>query len=391
MFKKHKLLFYFFSFAFLITFSFILSNFAFAAELNVDYPALSTGANITSQTLVPAYFKYVFDFAMFVGFFAVFLSLVFAGVLYLLSPAVPSAIVMARDRVSGAISGLIILTTIYLIVTTINPALSVFKTTDLKALPPPSSGPPPQAGVYLYNETGCPVLSSGRWDYSFFSTISAPNLGSPAKQIKSAKIVQNETSSIYYIGILYENPKFWGKCKYINPNISCEPNIEPFASSVSVYEYNHKPRAGSITFYRKPFFDPSGGSYQISGSATKGIYKIKLKELIFNNVPEEEQVCIKWDIRGACMEKKPQDLSEKNIASIKIDGDYLVVLVYFDKEKPDPEYGPWTSCQSFGTFGDEDKEGPREIKWENIRNLNSGNLPNYMFIIPIKNKKISGA
>lgn len=386
MLKKYKSLFYFFSFAFLIILLFVFSKFSFAAELNVEYPALSTGANITSQTPVPEYLKYVFNFAMFLGFFTAFLSLVFAGVLYLLSPAVPNALVIARDRVSGIISGLIILATVYLVITTINPALSIFKTTKLKPLPPPNPTNR-QAGVYLYNETGCPVPKDNIPSHSFFSTTSSPSLEHSSKQIKSAEIVHDWQYNVHYIGILYENPKFWGKCKYIDPNKSCEDNMDPFASSISIHEYNYNPSKGSVIFYRKPFFDDSGGLYKIPGSETNGIYIKELKKLTFKNVPEEEKECVRWDNKGVCIEKKPQSLSEENIASIKIDGNYLVLLVYFDKEKPDPKYGPWSSCQAFGTFRDEDKEGPREIKWENIRNLNSGDLPNYVLIFPIKNKK----
>ncbi|MBI3337426.1 MAG: hypothetical protein HY005_02260 [Candidatus Staskawiczbacteria bacterium] len=386
MLKRHKLLFYFLSFTFFTIFSFIFFDFSFAAELNVEYPALSTGANINSQTPITEYLKYVFDFAVFFGFFTVFLSLVFAGVLYLLSPAIPSALEKAKDRISGAISGLIIIVTVYLIITTINPALSIFKTTDLKTLPP-QSPVPRQAGVYLYNEANCPVFKNNIPNHSFFSSTSSFDLERSSKQIQSAEIVHDWQYNEHYIGILFENPKFWGKCKYIDPNKNCENNIEPFASSISIYKYNYSPKSGGVTFYRKPFFDHSGGSYQVQGPNTGGIYIKELKKLTFENVPEKEKKCVKWDNKGICTKKETQDLSGENIASIKIDGDYLVLLVYFDKEKPDPDYGPWTSCQVFGVFGDKDKEGPREIKWENLRNLNSGDLPNYVLIFPIENKK----
>ena len=383
--KKYNFLFYFFSFLWLIAMFFSISDFSFAAELNISYPTLSTGDTITSQTSVPGYFKYVFNFGIFIGFFAVFLSLVWAGVLYLMSPAKPDLLASAKDRVSSSISGLLILVTAYLIIVTINPALSVFKTTELKELPPPNPIPK-QPGVYLYNRSDCPVFENGSENYSFFDTTSAPDLGSSAKQISSAKIIHDWQYSVHYISILFENPKFWGMCKYIDPNKECEDNIPQFASSASIYEYNYTPNSGSITFYRKPFFDDSGGFFMVPGQETENIYIRELKELTFEEVPKKEQECTKWDEKGFCINKKPQNLSERNISSIKIDGDYLVLLVYFDKEKPDPDYGPWSSCQAFGTYGDKDKDGPREIKWENIRNLNSKNLPNYVIIFPIKNK-----
>lgn len=358
-----------------------------AVELNVDYPAKF---NITGQTEMPEYLKFIFDTAMFIGFFAVFLTLVFAGILYLLSPAVPNALAIAKDRVSGAISGLLILATVYLIITTISPALSIFKTTGLKEIPPPES-PPPPPGVYFYEVTDCSEASSSNPFLTLFPNISSlPTLEGLNKNLRSAKIVHDWQNSVHYIGILYENFKYWGKCQYIDPNADCDDNIAPFASSISIFEYNYRPNSGGVTFYRKPFFDNSGGSYKIPGSATSEIFRSDLKKLTFENVPEEEQKCVYWDEKGACTKKEPQDLSEGNIASIKIDGDYLVLLFYFDKDYPEPnatKNGPWASCQAFGTFGDEDKEGPREIKWENIRNLNSGSLPNRVLIFPIENKK----
>lgn len=368
----------------LILFICLPTNKTLAVELNVAYPEKF---NITGQTEIPEYLKFIFDFAMFIGFSAVFLSLVFAGILYLLSPAIPNAKGIARDRISGAISGLLILATVYLIATTINPALSIFKTTDLKKIPPPEA-PPPPPGVYFYEVTDCSMASSSAPFLGFFPNISRlPTLKGLNKNLRSAKIVHDKQNSIHYIGILYENFKYWGKCQYIDPNIPCHTNIEPFASSVSIFEYNYYPQEGGVTFYRKPFFDSSGGSYKVPPSAMqKNIYIKELKELTFENVPEEEKKCAWWNEKGVCEKKEPQNLSGDNIASIKIEGDYLVLLVYFDREKPDPKYGPWSFCQAFGTEGDEDKDGPREIKWENIRNLNSGDSPNFMVIFPIENK-----
>ena len=388
--KKQKILFCRLFTIFLFSLIFFISlpiSKTLAVELNVDYPAKF---NITGQTEMPEYLKFIFDFAMFIGFSAVFLTLVFAGVLYLLSPAIPNALAIARDRVSGAISGLLILATVYLIITTINPALSIFKTTDLKKVPPPEAQPAP-AGIYFYEVTDCSMSSSSNPFLTLFPNISSlPSLEGLNKKLRSAKIVHDWQNDIHYIGILYENFKYWGKCQYIDPNLPCQKNIDPFASSISIFEYNYHPNSGGVTFYRKPFFDSSGGSYQVTGSATSEIFNRELKELKFENVPEEEQKCVYWDKKGACTKKEPQNLSAENIASIKIEGDYLVLLLYFDRDYPEPnatENGPWASCQAFGTFGDEDKEGPREIKWENIRNLNSGNLPNWVLIFPIENKK----
>lgn len=114
-------------------------NICHAAELEVKYPTLPGGSTISGEPKLPEYLKYVFDFGMFIGFSCVFFSLIFGGVLYILSTATPQTKAVAMDWVSGAISGLVILLTCYLIVTTINPQLRFFRTEPSKDFPVPTS------------------------------------------------------------------------------------------------------------------------------------------------------------------------------------------------------------------------------------------------------------
>jgi hypothetical protein len=175
--------------------------------------------------------------------------------------------------------------------------------------------------------------------------------------------------------------------------------VEPFASSASVYTYNFNPDGDGVYFFRKSCFENQastslqflidkckenrGGWYKVENSEIKGIYIKKLEDLIFNNVPEEEQVCTKYDKNETCVEKTPQSLGGENISSMIIKGDYLVLLVYFDSQ--DKPLGPWTSCQEFPTPENTNKVGPQQIKWENIRNK-KGVIPNYLMIIPTKGR-----
>jgi len=373
---------------------FFVSNFALALE--VEYPTLSTGANITSNTPLPEYLKYVFDFGMFVGFFAVFLSFVFAGVLYLLSPAVPNAVGIAKDRVTGAITGLLILVTVYLIITTINPQLKFFGLNELDALPPPTN-PEKQAGVYLYNQRDCnpPVPESP-------NTASIPDLGPLKNRVNAVDIVNRPNE--YYIAILYESPNFWGKCQYINPNRQCI-QVDPFASSASIYRYDPTPDndEGKITFYRKSFYNSEGGWRVVSNDEIKStldrgkFYNVNLSEFKFTDnsavsrdnpdgctVPEKERDCVQWDNQGVCIKRQCPSLAGENISSIEIKGNYVVMLLYFDES--DAQGGPWSFCQEFSTKADINKDGPEQIKWENVRNISTGMLPNWMIIFPVEQK-----
>ena len=358
--------------------------------LEVNYPQLITGASIGINTQLPEYLKYIFDFGMFLGFFSVFISFIWAGALYLLSPAMPDALANAKDRVSGAISGLLILATFYLIMTTINPDLVILKLNKLDAVPP---APDPQtpAGVYFYNPSDCSGDSSVK-------TSSVPDLGDLKNRINSVNIAQHPGENLYYVAILYDEINYSGMCKYINPVSGCQSSAEgitPFADSASVHQFDHSPNGDGVYFYRKSYFNSDGGVLKIANSDIQNsnsagkIYVVKLENLEFKDysggctVPEAEQDCADWDEKGNCAQKKCPNLSGENITSIKIKGNYLVLLVYFDETK-DGEYGPWTFCQAFPTKDDVTKNGPNQIKWESIRN--TGRLPNYMVIIPVKQK-----
>jgi len=99
------------------------------------------------------------------------------------------------------------------------------------------------------------------------------------------------------------------------------------------------------------------------------------------DVPKEEQDCVKYDKNGLCEQRGEPPLNGENITSVKIAGDYLVLFVYF--AQGDSPNGPWTSCQSFPIAIDVNNDGPRQMKWQNIRNY-KGFVPNYVVIIPIQ-------
>ncbi|MEK7658339.1 MAG: hypothetical protein AAB352_00555 [Patescibacteria group bacterium] len=381
--KIKKIFIVFFGFLFLIVgFFYFTPSKIFASALEVNYPVLATGESLGPTSSLPEYFIYIYKAGIFLGFFSVFISLVIAGVLYLLSPISPDALSMAKDRISGAITGLIILSTLYLIITTINPQLSFFNFTGLGKAPEP---PPEkkQAGVYFYNSEDC----SGKVSPL---TSSARDLG----ELKNAKSISIEKDSANaYVSVLYDIFNFQGKCQYIDPNVKCN-TLPGIFNSASIYNYDYSPNGDGVYFYRKSFFNKNGGYYKVPNQNIKnsasGIYIESLENLQFsgNNsggctVPEEEQDCIKWEKNGICKEKKCPALAGENISSIEIKGNYFVLLVYFSPT--DKAYGPWTYCQAFPTLDDINKNGPKQIKWDFIRN-SGGVIPNYMVIIPVSNK-----
>ena len=386
-----------------------------AIGLEVQYPTIS-GQDINTDTnlTTPKYLKYLFDAGMFLGFFAVFISLAIAGAMYFLSPIKADLLTSAKDRIAGAISGLLILLLTYLIITTINPQLKIFNSTPLPQVPstacnderqcvPDGTGTPCVSnndclppGVYFYKPASCDDVKTQP------EGVSIPNLKQLKNQIHGVKIVQGYNNPNPFVSIIYENPNFWGKCQYINPNVGdCQP-VEPFANSASIYRYDRNPNGDGVYFFRKSCFNSteqesydldglvkyckenSGGWQKVSNEDIKGsgdtLYVGTLAELKFEDVPEEEKLCTKYSKSQKCDERTPQNLGGENISSILIKGSYVVMFVYTNLE--DTPEGPWTSCQEFPVSKDVNKIGPQQIKWQNIRN-SKGVVPTYVVIFPI--------
>ncbi|OGZ78422.1 MAG: hypothetical protein A2358_02620 [Candidatus Staskawiczbacteria bacterium RIFOXYB1_FULL_37_44] len=347
--------------------------------LEVAYPTIA-GQTLTQAAELPQYVLYLFNAGMFVGFFAVFISLIWAGVLYFLSPAKADLRADAKDMVGGAISGLLILALTYLILTTINPQLKFLNFNKLPEAPPPPEQKKP-GGVYFYKEAGCADENAQA------NTSDIADLGDALKnQIKAVGIIQNPENQTYYIPILYDAINLQGKCQYLNPNQSCH-SVDSFALSASILRYNQNPNGDGVYFYRKSYFEEKGGSFKVSNSEIGGAYPYafvkRLEDLKFQNVPKEEQDCGSYDKNGECVEdsRTAPALSGENISSVKIKGSYVVLFLYL--APGETSTGPWTYCQAFPTVNDINKIGPVQIKWENARN-HENYVPNYVVIIPIK-------
>jgi len=386
---------------------FLFTNFCNGAGLEVNYPEIK-GYTPTSDTQLPQYLKYIFDFGMFLGFFTVFISLTWAGVLYLFSPANPASLGNAKDRASGAISGLLILATLYLLITTINPELKFFKLNPLEAIPQPPE-PTQPVGVYLYKSNDC----SGK---ALFLTTSSKDLGlSYNNQVNSMSIINDPKQDIYHVAILFDTNNNRGRCMYM-VKTGCQPIDQNHAynfgvTSASVYRYEFSPSGNGVWLYGK------GGYCKVDNSKINGIFSSKLDSLYFTKLSDCAQdshrcgeknfkcttggqncVCKQWAGDGTCVctsydgngncsgteERYCPNLAGENVSGIKLDGNYVTVLVYLGPQDPEGT-GPWTDCQVYPTPDDVNKVGGI-IKWDAIRNNNYGRLPNWMFILPVKQK-----
>lgn len=129
--KKIKLIILFFLIFVFSLFSLVLAQ--GDRELEVEYPEISGIKPETVATGLPEYVKYIFNFTLLAFGLLVLGLLVRGGINYLIAVGQPAKLREAKDQMVGALLGLIILLSSYLIFATINPQLTILK---LPFLPP---------------------------------------------------------------------------------------------------------------------------------------------------------------------------------------------------------------------------------------------------------------
>ena len=131
----------------IISISFAFSTFAQGRELEIEYPEVRGEKPEETTIQVPNYVKYIFNFAIWISGVIALGTLIYGGFKWFTSAGSPERIQDAKDQISAAILGLVILFGSYLILISINPNLVVFK---LKRLRPIISELP--AGILVCKE-----------------------------------------------------------------------------------------------------------------------------------------------------------------------------------------------------------------------------------------------
>lgn len=121
--------------------------------LEVTYPTIPGAPNINTKVVsMPAYILYWFYFAIYVSGILGLGMMIYGGLLYLTSAGSPARMADAKDKMTNAVIGIVIILASYIILNTINPELVVFKTpgeTELQNLGFSLSG------IYIYDKEGC--------------------------------------------------------------------------------------------------------------------------------------------------------------------------------------------------------------------------------------------
>ena len=95
-----------------------------AKELETIYPPIPLAPIITAASKLPAYIAYFFYVGIYVAGMLAAVSLVIAGIQYMLSAENPSNVSAATDRIKSSIIGLFLLLASVVIMNTINPQLT---------------------------------------------------------------------------------------------------------------------------------------------------------------------------------------------------------------------------------------------------------------------------
>jgi len=131
----------------IIFMAFAFNVFGQGRELEIKYPEIQGEKPEETTTQVPDYVKYIFNFLIGIGGVIALGALIYAGFQWFTSSGSPERIQNAKEQITAALLGLVILFGSYLILFTINPNLTVF---TLKRLRPIISELP--AGVLACKE-----------------------------------------------------------------------------------------------------------------------------------------------------------------------------------------------------------------------------------------------
>lgn len=114
-------------FSFFLFFCLFFLNVSPAGATEVTWPTLPGGFTIRDNTSLPELVKYIFNFSIMIAGLAAFFMLVFGGFRYLTSVGNAAAQKDARDIISSAIVGLLLLLASYLLLQVINPDILILK------------------------------------------------------------------------------------------------------------------------------------------------------------------------------------------------------------------------------------------------------------------------
>ena len=282
---KNKKYNYLFFFAFLLIFAFLKTNYANALEID-----LGLGANPS----FPEYVKFLFSWGISLAGLVSVISFALGAISLMISADNAEMASSGKDRMKGAVLGLVLTLASYTIISTINPQLTSFNFPDPTKL---ADWPQPTgAGVYFYDTPDCSGDNSGAQKIStdgvarsFKKAIKNIN---DVGTIQAIKIINDPANHLYYGTILHKSKTGYdqgGFCSLPMKATSatggeCQPIVNADrlnVASADIFNINMMPEtSGSgLKFYSEGYGEdggPRGGYYEIKPEEfSSGFYMIK--------------------------------------------------------------------------------------------------------------------
>ncbi|MBL7142387.1 MAG: hypothetical protein ISS83_01910 [Candidatus Pacebacteria bacterium] len=121
-----------FSFLFVLVFSLIVASFVFAQKpLEVEYPEAGGLKPETTLFGLSAYVKYIFNLSIIIAGLIAFAGFVAGGIKYITSTGIPAFKKDAGEQMFAAFVGLLVLLTSYMLLTSINPELTMLAAPEI--------------------------------------------------------------------------------------------------------------------------------------------------------------------------------------------------------------------------------------------------------------------
>ncbi len=244
---------------FSLFFSFIGAQEEPIKTLEVEYPEIRDIKPVYAQGEgLPDYVIYIIQLLIFLAGGISIISLVGGGVVWLTSMGDPGKVKDAKERISSAIFGIIIVFSSSLFLSSIDPSLLELE--ELEVVEVEESFP---SGIYLSSQKN--ITEKMVEEDVSITRLTSPerNLEKKGESVQTLLIAnpideRGDVLGYYYGVVLHEKQGFRGRCEfYVNE----DPDPVSFQldkkniSSISVIKINRNPLGvGSVTAYEKPDF-----------------------------------------------------------------------------------------------------------------------------------------
>jgi hypothetical protein len=174
-------------------------------ELEVKYPSIPGAEKPeTTTTPIPSLLKYIYNLSILLTGLLALVLLIWGGIRYTISTNNPGRMADAREQITAALLGMIIVFASYLVLNTINPELLILRVIPLETIEVTPYSPPEHldAPEYEFQEIPVGTLITSEIDASSFVTTDELDLSWDSEEYDDA-FSETITYSTNYQGALY--------------------------------------------------------------------------------------------------------------------------------------------------------------------------------------------